>query len=279
MKKLSLSWLFQFQQLLEIGSFTETALKLNLSQQSLSRNMHELESWAGQPLILRLPGRLQLTPGGQQLYQALPELLSSLQQACQPVSHALSDQRIGISALWNQILPLSLLLKHLQSTPDLEIAPLGEPDILAFILAGELQLGLLGSDPGQGFQSLALPELNWILVGSPKLAQTKSLPYLSCDSPEHPDPLRAAHDALPIPAHCIGSVNSLHLLQEFLNSGICAGYLPWPLVKTAVQQGQLKIYHHLSVAPIKPYAVWLGELSPTLQNWLIALQEALSESL
>lgn len=264
MKKLSPSWLFQFQQLLEIGSFTDTAQKLNLSQQSLSRNIHELESWAGQPLFLRLPGRLELTPGGQLLWQSLPELLQGLQKIYTPAPQERQRLNLGISAFWNQHY-LSGCLKMLferQPELNLQVSPLAEADILAFLLAGELDLGLTLNPPGKGFSQRALPEQEWLLVCRPELLEAaEPVPYLNCVSAEIPAP-DCEPRRIPQLGEAIGKVNSLALLREFVLAGMAAGFLFGASLQQQLEQGQLIRLEVPALAPVRPYAVWLGDQQP-----------------
>lgn len=110
MKNFSAAWLFQFQQLLEVGSFTDTASKLNVSQQALSKNIQALEAWAGQPLLNRLPGKLELTPAGAVLNESLPALLQALQQVGQRVHTPNSTVHLGVApSLTSHYLPASLM--------------------------------------------------------------------------------------------------------------------------------------------------------------------------
>ena len=275
-KNFSPVWLFQFQQLLEVGSFTETALKLKLSQQALSKNIQALEAWAGQDLLTRLPGHLELTPAGALLSEAVPELLQSLQKVNRRVHTPVSTVNIGSAPLWNSHFLPESLLPVLRTWPelDLQVSPLWEQDITAFLLAGELDLGLLLHPPGLGVKFEALPEVRWALVASPELdCQLKPFPYLVFVYSEAPLPDHVL-EHLPQPAQCVGQIGTWTVLRQLLLAGVGAAYVLWPYVSQDLHSGLLVELEAPAIPSLKPHAVWLEghEPHPAARELLDLLQ-------
>lgn len=259
-KNFSPAWLFQFQQLIEVGSFTETALKLKLSQQALSKNVQALETWAGQALIHRRPGNLELTPAGALLNEAIPELLQSLQKVKHRVHTPISTVHVGVTPFWDTCFLPETLVDVLQAWPelDLQVAPLWEQDIMAFLLAGELDLGLVLRTPGKGVEAEALPPIRWALAASPQLQRgpDDSFPYLLASYNQTPPEL-LDESLLPQPAHCLGRCDSWQLMRSLLLDGVAAAFVPWPRIRAELAAGSLIEIETAPLPVITPYAVWL----------------------
>lgn len=274
MKNLSPLWLFQFELLMKTGNFTETAVKLNLPQQALSRNIQLLETWAGQPLLKRLQGRLEPTPGGSALLAETPELLRTLQQAYLSTRTQPDLVHLGIAALWNRHFLPAVLTSLFDSHPELQlqISPLDEADILAFLLAGELDVGLMLTPPWQGLQAYALPPIPWVLAGVPELSET-ALPYFNLTAAgASPDP-----GLMPATARCTGEVNSQEALRDLLLTGLGAGFILWPYVRADVEQGRLRLYDSELPPAVRPHLVWLENTPVT--EWLDVLSTGLEQEM
>ena len=89
-----------FRRVVELGSFVAAADDLNLSKAAVSRNINELESYLGCPLINRTTRHLHITDNGQLYYQQVCNVLDALKNADQSViesSHTLKG-KLKISA-------------------------------------------------------------------------------------------------------------------------------------------------------------------------------------
>lgn len=280
MKNLSPSWLFQFQILSQIGSFTETALRFGLSQQALSRNIQMLERWAGQSLITRLPGGLAITPAGYLVLQEIPDLLQTLQKICWPVLPVHQELKIGVSSFWNvcYLAPCLQQLYRQHPETELQILPLAEKDILAFLMAGELDMGLVLSPPDPGLSAKALPSVPWVLAGAPHLSEKSCFPFLILNSPELPCAFHESH-LLPQPNQFLGYTNSLSILRELLLLGYAGGFIPWPYVSQDIKFKRLRVFDTPELPWLTPHAVWLRDISkaPGLQLLLSALDREMAQ--
>ncbi len=240
----STRWLFQFQMLLQIGSFTEAAARMQMSQQALSKNIQALEQWAGYPLLNRQTP-LSATPQGQQLLAALPDLLQSLQNIAALRPHPPNRLALGISS-W---LPFEMLIPALQaglrqSQTQIQLISLPETDIQTFLQAGELDLGLtLQPLPSPGLELRAGHVLNWQWVAVPHLlTQAPPYPWLQPESlPAALKPNQAQLTQL----RAIGQFPKWEMLKALVLQGIGISCLPVNWIQTELNSGQLQTFSQI----------------------------------
>ena len=80
MKSLDLNALSWFCEMVEAGSLTAAAKKLDVSAPTLSRNLSQMEERVGQQLLFRNAKRFQLTTAGERYYNALSAGFSHLHE-------------------------------------------------------------------------------------------------------------------------------------------------------------------------------------------------------
>lgn len=143
-------WLRTFTMLAELGSFTQAADRLGLTQAAVSQHIRQLEERYG-PLLIRRPRQIELTPAGRivleysaeidRLDQRLRLRLSEPDADCGEVS-VISPGSIGLA-----IYPL--LLDFQQQHPGLFIRHRFAPDseVLEGILQNRFELGLITQRP------------------------------------------------------------------------------------------------------------------------------------
>ncbi|GGP15606.1 LysR family transcriptional regulator [Oceanobacillus neutriphilus] len=76
----TLSQYLAFHTLIETGSFTETGLKLNLTQSSITHAMNNLEAELDIPLIIRNRNNIILTSNGKIVYEHISKILQEQQK-------------------------------------------------------------------------------------------------------------------------------------------------------------------------------------------------------
>ena len=81
-----LSALRIFEAAARLGSFTRAADELGVTQAAVSWQVKALEQRLGQPLFLRLPREVALTPAGERLARAASEAMSLLRTALADLS-------------------------------------------------------------------------------------------------------------------------------------------------------------------------------------------------
>ncbi|ADU70573.1 LysR family transcriptional regulator [Pantoea sp. At-9b] len=143
-------WLKSFAMLAELGSFTDSADRLGITQAAVSQHIRHLEQQLG-PLILRSKRPLELTPAGLALLDYCQEVdraqrhltlrLSEEDVTCGEVS-LISPGSIGL-----RLYPLLLELQ--QQHPDLSIRHRFAPDseVIDAVLHNRYEMGLVTQKP------------------------------------------------------------------------------------------------------------------------------------
>ncbi|SDT93708.1 transcriptional regulator, LysR family [Pseudomonas pohangensis] len=143
-------WLRSFAALAELGNFTRTAERLDLTQAAVSQHVQRLEERLG-PLLIRRPRQLELTPAGKALLAYCADVAGADQRLQQRLSAAettrgevslISPGSIGL-ALYPQLLQLQ------QAYPGLSIRHRFAPDqeVLDAVLENRFELGLVTLRP------------------------------------------------------------------------------------------------------------------------------------
>lgn len=148
---LNATWLETFTMLCETEHFTRAAQRLNMTQPGVSQHLKKLEQQVGQALINRQGKSFTLTPAGEAVF-ALG--LSRRAEEKRLRDTLLSDDRdagpvhIACSGSFAMLL-YPILLPWMSDAPrlsvHLEAAP--QAEILAGLLDGRFDLGVLGADP------------------------------------------------------------------------------------------------------------------------------------
>lgn len=143
-------WLQSFANLVEAGSFTRAAEKLDLTQAAVSQHVRHLEQQLG-PLLIRRPRQLELTPAGSALLEYCAEIehasrrldtrLTEAEADCGEIS-IISPGSIGLS-LYPALLDLQ------QANPGLAIRYRFAPDreVLDAVLDNRFELGIVSLKP------------------------------------------------------------------------------------------------------------------------------------
>ncbi|PLX72194.1 MAG: LysR family transcriptional regulator [Azoarcus sp.] len=147
---LSPQWLRSFATLAELGNFTRTAERLDLTQAAVSQHVKRLEDALGQ-LLVRHPRHVELTPAGHALLDYCRELATADQRLQLRLSGA--DAKHGeISLISPGSIGLALypLLLDLQAAhPGLSIRQRFAPtsEVIEAVLANRYELGLVTLKP------------------------------------------------------------------------------------------------------------------------------------
>jgi len=98
-----------FVKVVEAGSMSAAADRLNIAKSAVSRRLAELESRLGVQLLIRTTRRLNLTENGQQFYQRCLAILTDLEETEQ----ALTCEQTLLRGSIRMAIPLSFGIKHL----------------------------------------------------------------------------------------------------------------------------------------------------------------------
>ncbi|MFY2506754.1 LysR family transcriptional regulator [Vibrio pectenicida] len=160
-------WLNTFKTLVDIGHFTRTAERLNMTQPGVTQHINKLETACGYPLIRRFNKQFELTLYGQKVYDYA---LSHFDKESKLLQSLGSDEAfkgrciIGCSGTFAWLLYSPLL--DLQSKyPDLSIELEATPNQRIFeqIKQGTLDIGIVTKKPEPKYFSS-------LMIGSERLA-------------------------------------------------------------------------------------------------------------
>ncbi|SDG51266.1 LysR family transcriptional regulator [Sulfitobacter delicatus] len=148
---LNATWLETFTTLCEMGHFTRTAERLNMTQPGVSQHLRKLEDQLGQPLIVRQGKKFVLTPAGEALFETGLARRREENDLRERIATDLPDHgtvHIACSGSFAMLLH-PLLIDWMQSAPaltvHLEAAP--QPTIRTGLLDGRFDLGVLSEEP------------------------------------------------------------------------------------------------------------------------------------
>lgn len=154
-----------------IGSFTGCAGELHVSQAAVSKRIHQLEEWIGEPLFLRNGKRLASTESGDRLYQTVGMALEFLRQGLGALrEQAMRPLSIGahtvVGMFW-----LTAQLQAFGLSGDACPARLVTSDNTSDLLAGKNDLLLLYSNGAvSGCHTTRLLDEEMVPMASPELA-------------------------------------------------------------------------------------------------------------
>jgi len=169
---LNATWLETFTTLCETGHFTRTAERLNMTQPGVSQHLRKLEQQIAQPLITRQGKSFTLTPAGEEVFAlGLSRRVEEkrLREAINAEDRDSGRVHIACSGSFAMLL-YPILLPWMSAAPELSIHLKAAPqtDILAGLLDGRFDLGVLATDPDHPrleAQHLGREELCLVLPG------------------------------------------------------------------------------------------------------------------
>ena len=178
-----------FIKVVETGSLSATANKLDIAKSAVSRRLAELESRLGVQLLNRTTRRLNLTDSGRQFYDHCLRILSELNEAEQTVSSSSTELRgtIKLAA------PLSFGIAHLSPVlndfmrlhPELNL-DLNLNDRMINLMDEGVDLGIrIGELEDSSLIARRLAPCNLILCASPAYLQKHGEPQTPEDLKQH----------------------------------------------------------------------------------------------
>jgi DNA-binding transcriptional LysR family regulator len=165
--------------------FGRAAMRLYISQPSLSHQIRKLEETLGTPLFVRSSRRVQLTAAGRALHQEAPAALAALDQAVRLTrlagSGIATTIRLGYTPVANFDTLTTLLDALLEEHPGLMVdaREIFSAEIPERLSAGDLDIGLaLSPQPlgGVGSEMLRREPVSALLSTRHRLAVTPKVP-------------------------------------------------------------------------------------------------------
>ena len=148
-----------FISIVELGSFSEAALELNISQSSISKQIMQLEDELGVKLFDRKLRRVRLTYAGEMLYDVALAALSKIHHLKNTAAQlALAGKNqitllaIPIISHYNFYIPLQLF-ESSHKDCHVELVEIEEPEMYRRINLGEYDAAIIYFNPGQTIQN------------------------------------------------------------------------------------------------------------------------------
>ncbi|MEU5788911.1 LysR family transcriptional regulator [Micromonospora purpureochromogenes] len=143
----------------EVRHFTQAAELVGITQPSLSKQIHALETDLGAPLFERVRGNIALTAAGEVLLPLAKRILADVDTATREVQELVGLRRGRVRLGATPSLATSLAppvlrrFRDAHPTVDLRVEEGGSQDLVRDLLRGDLDLALIimpaqGADPG-----------------------------------------------------------------------------------------------------------------------------------
>lgn len=157
--KMQLHQLRYFAAVAEVRHFTQAADHVGITQPSLSKQIHALETELGTPLFERVRGKIALTAAGEVLLPFAKRILTDVEIATREVQELVGLRRgrvrLGATPSLATALAPPVLRRFRDAYPtvDLWVEEGGSQDLVRHLLRGDLDLALIiapaqGTDPG-----------------------------------------------------------------------------------------------------------------------------------
>ncbi|ABP54175.1 LysR family transcriptional regulator [Salinispora tropica] len=157
--KMQLHQLRYFVAVAEVRHFTQAADFVGITQPSLSKQIHALETELGTPLFERVRGKIGLTAAGEVLLPFAKRILTDVEIATREVQELVGLRRGRVRLGATPSLATSLAppvlrrFRDAHPTVDLWVEEGGSQDLVRHLLRGDLDLALIiapaqGTDPG-----------------------------------------------------------------------------------------------------------------------------------
>lgn len=268
---MNLNDLTLFTRIVEDGSFTAAAERLDLPKSTLSRTLSRLEAHLGVRLLQRTTRSLHLTDAGRQFYDRVRQSLAELADA----ERALSDFQTSPRGHLRITMPVELGMRFMGAVlaefmlcyPDVSIEADLSGRVVDLVEEG-VDLGLrIGAFNDANLIGRRLGQLNGRFFASPAYLQAHSTPATPEELGQHEfvlfrQPRENLVQIAPATRHQTAqavrlrgrfSANNAHLQMDAVIAGLGMGLLPGFLTDQAVSAGQL--------VPVLPEArVRMGDL-------------------
>ena len=263
---MDLKQLEYFVAVAERGSVSRSAVAMNVSQPTISRNLNLLEQELGQRLLERTGRGVKLTDAGQSLLVHAKVMLNAATQARFEIKEMRSDPTgrviIGLPHRVAMNLCVPLVQRFREELPNAMVSVI-EGLSLALredLIGGRIDVALLfdpAPTPLLKYESLLRERL--FLVSPPKTRLPAQVSVLDLKDypmvlPSSPNPIRNLVDAVLFPRkislNIIAEVGAVHSALALVERGIACSILP----ESAITSSQSR--DRVVQSPIGPPAMW-----------------------
>ena len=166
--RIDLNLLVVFQALMLEGSVAGAASKLNKTPSAVSHALARLREQVGDPLMVKVGGRMQPSPFALQLIEDIGPILNSIKRVLRlPEAFApgSSDRTFRIACPMMTGLLSRVMKKVQQKAPNIRIEWLSAPrDVFAAVSEGLIDMAFLGGYPNlpDGLDEIEIPPLQFV---------------------------------------------------------------------------------------------------------------------
>jgi len=166
--RVDLNLLVVFEVLMDTRSVTETAEKIGRTQSAISHSLSRLREQLGDPLLVRVGGKMQPSPFAEAIIEDVRPILRSIRRVIAPRSlfePATSDRvfRIAMPTLTKVIAEVSARVEAEAPGVKIEWLP-AHQDVYAALSEGLIDLAHLGGEPRlpDGLEEQVMEPFSWV---------------------------------------------------------------------------------------------------------------------
>ncbi len=170
LRNFDLNLLVTFEALMADRSVTLAAERLKKTPSAISHALGRLRAHTGDPLMVRVAGRMQPSPFALQLVEDVRPILRAIERAVappEPFDETTSDRvfRIALPAMTSLITEVTARISDAAPGVSVEWVPLG-PSVVPSVADEQIDLALLGSDKTlpDGLEEKRMPPLERVTV-------------------------------------------------------------------------------------------------------------------
>ncbi len=168
----------------DTGSFSAAARRLNLAPSSIARVIDRIEARLGVRLLLRSTRSLTVTPEGAAYLSAARRILADFQEAEQLVSNQSSPRgrlRVSTSILYGRMFLVPVLGDFIRRYPDI-LLDINLTDTVVDIAGGQADVGIrFGPLPDGPLTARKLGDTRKVIVASPEYLARRGAPQVPED--------------------------------------------------------------------------------------------------
>ena len=278
-----------FAHIVEQGSVSAAALKLDLSKSVVSQHLKRLEEELGASLLKRTTRRQVLTPMGERFYLSCKDLNNLADSAWESAQSELEEPqgRIKITApnALMDVLVAPVIAELMKTYPKLQPELLSDDQRLDF-MSNDIDLAIrVGSSPDSTLKQKRLGGFRDQLCGvvSMRGRDLNALPYIANawqgrEIVHHFESNTGTPFSLYKQAHCV--TNSIHSCVALIKAGAGVGVLPDFYLKQYDEQLiNLTPLHHLPVNTVYALNPYMHHTPIAVSLCVEALEARLSEEL
>ncbi|MCA1405339.1 LysR family transcriptional regulator [Ensifer sp. IC3342] len=262
-----------FLAIVEHGSLTTAARRLNRSLQSVSRSLAALEASVGVELVHRTTRRSTPSEAGMTFYQRIKPAIEELEQAKLEAANGRIQPsgvlRLGAPVLFGPEFLMPIVARYMHRYPDVEVDLLLS-DAFVDLAAENIDLVVrIGELPDSNLRARRLGKLRRVVFGAPSYLDRHGRPRHPSDLANHHCILRTVGqrfgewmfeiDGKPRAVKVTGPlrVDSMISIYAAVSQGLGLGYSPLWQIRRLVDEGQVEIVlESFESVPVPIHALW-----------------------